>query len=241
MNRSQCVTRAVLVALAGSLCITCSRSDAPAGADGGIAIGALESEEEKTLYAIGAMLSQSLEQFDLAPEEIPVVVQGLRDGLEKRESTVPLAEYGPKVQAFTQERRGRRVTAEKAAAAEFLAAEAAVDGAQTFPSGLVIREIAPGSGPSPAETDTVKVHYHGMLRDGSVFDSSVDRGEPKSFPLNRVVPCWSEALQKMSVGEKARVVCPPDIAYGDRGSPPRIPGGAVLVFEVELLEIVAAN
>ena len=83
----------------------------------------------------------------------------------------------------------------------------------------------------------MSVHYHGTLRDGTVFDSSVQRGQPAEFPLNRVIPCWTEGVQKIKVGGKGQLVCPSDIAYGDRGSPPKIKGGAVLVFEVELLAI----
>jgi FKBP-type peptidyl-prolyl cis-trans isomerase FkpA len=101
----------------------------------------------------------------------------------------------------------------------------------------VFRTITPGTGASPAATDTVKVHYHGTLPDGKVFDSSVDRGEPTEFPLNRVIPCWTEGVQRMKVGEKAKLVCPAAIAYGDRGAGADIPPGATLVFEVDLLGI----
>jgi FKBP-type peptidyl-prolyl cis-trans isomerase FkpA/FKBP-type peptidyl-prolyl cis-trans isomerase FklB len=87
----------------------------------------------------------------------------------------------------------------------------------------------------------VKVHYHGTLIDGTVFDSSVQRGQPATFPLNGVIPCWTEGVQRMKVGEKSRLVCPSQIAYGDRGAPPKIKPGATLVFEVELLEIVKEN
>lgn len=90
----------------------------------------------------------------------------------------------------------------------------------------------------PTAADTVKVHYHGTLIDGSVFDSSVDRDIPATFPMNGVIKCWTEGLQKIKVGGKARLVCPADVAYGDRGSPPKIKPGSTLVFEVELLEIV---
>jgi FKBP-type peptidyl-prolyl cis-trans isomerase len=100
--------------------------------------------------------------------------------------------------------------------------------------------VKEGSGASPAASDTVKVHYHGTLRDGSVFDSSVDRGTPAEFPLNRVIPCWTEAVQGMKVGEKAHITCPSEIAYGDRGMPPAIKGGTALAFDVELIEIVKA-
>ncbi len=104
-------------------------------------------------------------------------------------------------------------------------------------TGLVIEHLVKGSGPSPKATDTVRVHYHGTFTDGRVFDSSVQRGEPARFPLNRVIRCWTEGVQQIQVGGKARLTCPPELAYGARGSPPRIPPNATLVFEVELLGI----
>lgn len=109
--------------------------------------------------------------------------------------------------------------------------------ATTTPSGLEIVYLAEGSGAQPKATDTVEVHYHGTFEDGKVFDSSVERGQPARFPLNRVIPCWTEGLQLMKVGSKARLTCPAKIAYGERGIPGRIPGGATLIFEVELLGI----
>jgi len=103
---------------------------------------------------------------------------------------------------------------------------------------MVYTPIKAGQGASPQATDTVKVHYHGTLTDSTVFDSSVQRGEPATFPLDRVIPCWTEGVQRMKIGGKSRLVCPADVAYGDRGRPPQIPPGATLVFEVELLDIV---
>jgi len=110
-------------------------------------------------------------------------------------------------------------------------------GAETSASGLIITHIVEGTGPSPTATDVVQVHYHGTFEDGSVFDSSVERGQPARFPLNRVIPCWTEGVAMMKVGGKATLVCPPEIAYGERGAPPRIPPNATLTFEVELIEI----
>ncbi|MDE0886849.1 MAG: FKBP-type peptidyl-prolyl cis-trans isomerase [Myxococcota bacterium] len=109
--------------------------------------------------------------------------------------------------------------------------------AQTMPSGLIITQIEEGDGASPAATDKVKMHFHGTFPDGRVFDSSVQRRSPASFVLSSVTPCWTEALQMMKVGGKAKLVCPSEIAYGLRGLPPRIPPGSTLHFEVELLEI----
>jgi FKBP-type peptidyl-prolyl cis-trans isomerase FkpA len=110
-------------------------------------------------------------------------------------------------------------------------------GALQLPSGVVVKTIKPGTGVSPVATDTVKVHYEGRLTNGTVFDSSYKRNQPTEFPLTGVVKCWTEGLQKMKVGEKAQLTCPSDTAYGDQGRPPTIPGGATLVFDVELLEI----
>jgi FKBP-type peptidyl-prolyl cis-trans isomerase FkpA len=119
----------------------------------------------------------------------------------------------------------------------FLAKAAAEPGAIKTPSGLVYHELNPGTGNSPTARDVVKVNYRGTLIDGTEFDSSYKRNEPAEFPLNRVIPCWTEGVQHMKVGGKARLVCPSAIAYGDKGSPPVIPGGATLVFEIELLGI----
>jgi len=119
----------------------------------------------------------------------------------------------------------------------YLEKAAAVPGAIRTESGLVYRELKAGTGPSPKATDEVKVHYRGTLVDGTEFDSSYKRNEPATFPLYQVIPCWTEGLQKMKVGGKAQLVCPSSIAYGDRGSPPEIPGGATLIFEIELLGI----
>ena len=114
---------------------------------------------------------------------------------------------------------------------------AAGEGAQTFPSGLILTEITPGTGESPGPTDVVEVHYHGTFPDGKVFDSSVERGTPARFPLNGVIPCWTEGVQKLKVGGKSQLICPPAIAYGAAGAPPRIPANATLHFDVELISI----
>ena len=107
----------------------------------------------------------------------------------------------------------------------------------TTASGLIITELAKGDERRPTKTDTVRVHYHGTFENGKVFDSSVERDQPATFGLNRVIKCWTEGLQRMGIGGKSRLVCPPSIAYGPRGRPPKIPPSATLIFEVELLDI----
>jgi FKBP-type peptidyl-prolyl cis-trans isomerase FkpA len=126
---------------------------------------------------------------------------------------------------------------QKKKSADFEATAAKEAGAVKTSSGLIFKSLSPGNGDSPKASDKVKVNYEGKLVDGTVFDSSYKRGQPIDFPLNQVIPCWTEGVQKMKVGEKAQLVCPANIAYGDRGRPPVIPGGATLVFQVELLQI----
>ena len=201
---------------------------------------ALESDDEKMLYTLGMALAQQIGQFGITEDELALIQRGLADAVLGQDTAVELREYGPRLQAFAQERASKTASAEKAESDAYVEKLAAEEGAERTESGLVISELTAGTGASPSATDTVKVHYHGTLRDGTVFDSSVDRGEPVSFALNQVIPCWTEGLQKMKVGGKSRLVCPSEIAYGEQGRP-GIPGGAALVFEVELLEIPAAD
>ncbi|MGM9491824.1 FKBP-type peptidyl-prolyl cis-trans isomerase [Ideonella sp. YS5] len=111
------------------------------------------------------------------------------------------------------------------------------DGSETWPSGLVYRSLKEGTGPSPSTTDVVKVHYRGTFTNGKEFDSSYTRGQPAEFPLNRVIPCWTEGVQKMKVGGKAKLTCPPNIAYGAKGAGGVVPPNSTLQFDVELLGI----
>jgi FKBP-type peptidyl-prolyl cis-trans isomerase FkpA/FKBP-type peptidyl-prolyl cis-trans isomerase FklB len=198
---------------------------------------ALETEDQKTIYAIGLSIAQSLQSLSLTKAEEEIVKMGLSDGLVEGKAQIDIKEYRPKIQALAQARAQAAAEVEKKAGAEFLEKMAKEKGAEKTASGLIFIPVKAGSGASPKATDTVKVHYHGTLRDGSVFDSSVERGQPATFPLNRVIPCWTEGVAKMKVGEKAKLVCPSAIGYGDRGSPPKIKPGAALVFEVELLGI----
>lgn len=199
------------------------------------------SAEEKTkaLYAFGAMVAERtpVKGAGLSQEELDQVVKGIEDALAGKELAVKMEEFSPKVQQFLDEKQSAKAQGEKTKGAEFAAKAAKEKGAVKAPSGLVYLATQVGTGKQPAATDTVSVHYKGTLIDGTEFDSSYKRGQPTEFPLNGVIKCWTEGVAMMKVGGKAKLVCPSDIAYGDRGAGPNIPGGATLVFEVELLSI----
>jgi len=195
------------------------------------------SEDEKNLYAVGAFLGNTLRAMELTEAELATIERGLEDQALARNLDVDLSSRGEKMKKFVSDRMAANAVRERASSAKFLEDAAAQPGATTSETGLVYVESRAGTGPSPGPTDQVKVHYRGTLSNGDVFDSSIDRGEPAVFALNRVIPCWTEALQKMKVGGRANITCPADIAYGDRGTG-TIKPGAALRFEVELLDIV---
>jgi FKBP-type peptidyl-prolyl cis-trans isomerase FkpA/FKBP-type peptidyl-prolyl cis-trans isomerase FklB len=196
------------------------------------------TEDQKALYALGAAMSQGLAPFSLTEAELEMVKAGLTDGVLKKPLKAEVQPYMGKIQELQKSRMAVVSDAEKKAGQAYLDKAATAPGATKTPSGFVITTLKPGTGETPKATDKVKVHYQGTLTDGTVFDSSFQRGEPATFPLNNVIRCWTEGVQMMKVGGKSRLVCPANLAYGDRGAPPRIKPGATLVFEVELLEIV---
>jgi FKBP-type peptidyl-prolyl cis-trans isomerase len=218
------------------------KADAPkADASKAAAKPEAKADDAKTLYGVGLAIARSLETFALTPAELDSVLKGIRDGV----GGAPKMAFDPKLQSAINDLARARApkAAEKAAAREkqvgepYLAKMAKDPKAKKTPSGAIVIPEQEGTGAQPKETDKVKVNYTGTLVNGNVFDSSQGRG-PAEFPLNQVVKCWTEALQLMKVGGKAKVVCPSALAYGERGNPPVIPGNAVLTFEVELLDIV---
>lgn len=196
------------------------------------------TEDQKTLYALGVAAGQGLSVFNLTEAELETVKAGLTDTVLHKPLKAELQAYLGKIQDLQRARLAVVAAAEKKEGQAFVDKAAAAKGATKAPSGFVIATLKAGTGESPKAADKVKVHYQGTLTDGTVFDSSFQRGEPVTFPLNGVIRCWTEGLQMMKVGSKSRLVCPSDLAYGERGAPPRIKPGATLVFEVELLEIV---
>jgi FKBP-type peptidyl-prolyl cis-trans isomerase FkpA len=219
-----------------SLCLSsmpaCAQNSAPSAS----ASPKLETEDQKTFYALGLLLGRNIKPFALTPVELAIVKAGLNDAVTDAKPQVELEAYGPKVNELAQKRAASGADEAKKKGQEFADKVAQEKDAIKTPSGIVIRTITPGSGPSPSATDVVKVNYEGKLIDGTVFDSSIQRGQPAEFALNGVVPCWTEALQTMKKGGKAQIVCPSAVAYGDTGAPPTIPPGASLSFEVELLD-----
>lgn len=197
-----------------------------------------KTDEEKTVYYLGVILSKNLEDFALTPAEQAQVIDGFRAGLAGNAEELDAGIFDAKLRAFGEARAAQALEREKVASSAFLEKAGKAKGAKVMPSGLIYTEISPGTGKTPGPTDTVKVHYHGTLRDGTVFDSSVQRGTPAEFPLNRVIACWTEGVGMMKEGGKSKLICPPEIAYGDRGNR-GIKGGSVLTFEVELIEVVS--
>src|SRR5262245_36017080 len=161
------------------------------------------AEKDKTVYALGVMVGRSLEGFALTPQELEVLKGGIEDAMLKKSALADVDAYRPQVQALQRERAAKLAAGEKEAGAAFLAKAAAEKGAKKTASGIVVSTLKAGTGPKPTAKDRVSVHYEGKLIDGKVFDSSIARGEPATFPLDGVIPCWTEALQLMQVGGKS--------------------------------------
>ena len=196
------------------------------------------TDEQKTLYALGLAINQSLGNFTLSEPEFELVKSGITDGFFKRPK-VDLQTFGLKISELQQARALVIAEAEKKVGAAFLAKAAAESGAKKTESGAILITIKEGKGATPKVMDTVKVHYLGTLIDGTVFDGSAKQGEPATLRMNEMSKCWAEGMQQMKVGSKSKLVCPSNLAYRDKGLPPLIKPGATLVFEIEFLDIVS--
>jgi FKBP-type peptidyl-prolyl cis-trans isomerase FkpA len=225
--------RLVILAAATAGLVGCSQAPAPTP----------KTDEDKMVYALGVLAAKQqipLQSFELTDQELELVKAGFVDAVRDKQSMDDEAVKAlvPKLQELLTKRGEATTKRSKDEGAAYVTKAAAESGATKTASGMVYKSVKEGTGAQPQATDTVKVHYEGRLISGKVFDSSIKRNEPIDFPLNGVIPCWGEGVQKMKVGGKALLVCPPEIAYGEEGRPPTIPGGSTLVFDVELLEIV---
>jgi len=223
--------------IAGSALAADAPKPAAAAAPAAAKVATGMTEDQKTLYFLGKAVSQKIREYEFTKEEAKYIVQGFSESIAGQKSKVEDT-YGMKLQAYLVKKHDVIVAKQKEAAKPFLDKMAQEKGAEKLPSGVIYIPVKEGTGANPKATDMVKVHYHGTFQNGKVFDSSVERGTPMEFPLNGVIPCWTEGVQKIKVGGKAKLVCPSDTAYGDQGAGGAIPGGATLLFDVELLEIM---
>ena len=199
----------------------------------------MEGDREKASYGLGYTLAGNVKQRFADSIDIVALLRGVEDGMRGSELAVDINEAQAALQALVEARQAAlagRAEDNLAAGAAFLAENGKRDGVVSLPSGLQYEILEEGDGPKPMPTDTVTTHYHGTLIDETVFDSSYERGTPASFPLDGVIPGWTEALQLMPVGSKWRLYIPPALAYGaeDRGA---IPANSTLIFDVELISI----
>ncbi|WP_324170956.1 FKBP-type peptidyl-prolyl cis-trans isomerase [Sulfurimonas sp.] len=206
-------------------------------------VTSLKTQKEKAAYVIGTQLGKQL-MISKDDINLDAMKLGMKDVFSGTKSRLSDDEIRKTMETFTKAKQKREVAmVDKFSnlnikeGKAYLQANKKKDGVITLESGLQYSVIKKGTGKSPKLTDTVVTHYHGTLIDGTVFDSSYDRGETVSFPVNAVIKGWTEALQKMKVGSKWHLVIPAELAYGKRGAPPSIGPDATLVFDVELLEI----
>ena len=201
----------------------------------------LKTPAQKASYGIGLSMGKNLSQEGMDDLDSQAVALGIEDALAKKDQRLTdeeLMEAFGFLQARAQERMSALNDAAAKAGADFLAENAKREGVQTTESGLQYEVIKKAEGAQPKVSDVVSVHYQGTLVDGSVFDSSIERGEPVEFPVGGVIPGWVEGLQLMKVGEKYKFYIPSELAYGAQSPTPAIPANSTLVFEVELLDIV---
>ncbi len=193
------------------------------------------TDDERALYVLGQILGERIGEFNLTQREAQIVAHGLTDQIAGTHA-VSTEQFGPRIRELQRGRAQARSAQTRTEGTRYVEQAAHEPGATQLPSGVVYRELAAGTGAQPTATDEVTVQYRGTLINGTEFDSSYSRNQPATFQLNGVIPCWTEGVQRMHVGGRARLVCPPEAAYGDRGQR-QIPAGSTLIFEVELVSI----
>ncbi|MGB0167079.1 MAG: FKBP-type peptidyl-prolyl cis-trans isomerase [Luteibaculum sp.] len=198
----------------------------------------INTDAEKFSYSLGMDIGQNVKDSEFDSLQVELLLNGIRDVINEGEPKFTLEESQQFVRDYLTKLQDQKSQANLDKGEQYLAENAKREGVVTLESGLQYEIMKEGNGPKPSATDQVKTHYHGTLIDGTVFDSSVDRGEPATFPVNRVIPGWTEALQLMPVGSKWKLYIPSELAYGERGTRGAIGPNETLIFEVELLEIV---
>lgn len=200
---------------------------------------AKKADPDKALRDIGLSIGKSLESLGLSSAEAEKVIAAIRQGIADPSKLTQDQETMENINAFARGRMEQKAQKEKAKGDAYVAQQAKQKGAVKTQGGAIVIPVKEGTGASPGPSDKVKVHYTGTLVNGTTFDDSRKRNEPAEFSLQGVVPCWTQALQKMKVGGRAKVVCPSDLAYGAQGRP-NIPANSVLNFDIELLEVSKA-
>lgn len=198
----------------------------------------LKTELDSVSYSIGLNIAENLSNQGLADLNVDALAKGMADYLAKNDLAITREEGEQMIQAYMQKKAMEMANKNKAEGEAFLAENAKKKGVITLPSGMQYEIIEEGNGPIPTANDKVRTHYHGTLIDGTVFDSSVERGQTATFGVTQVIQGWQEALQLMPVGSKWRLYIPYNLAYGDRGAGGQIGPFATLIFDIELIEIV---
>jgi FKBP-type peptidyl-prolyl cis-trans isomerase FklB len=199
----------------------------------------LKNELDSVSYAIGLSVANFYKQFNISNINTTLLVRAINDTrTAKSKPLMDEQQANSCLSGFVQKTKAEKASGNKKLGLDFLAANKNKPGVVSLPSGLQYQVIKEGTGPKPAITDQVRVHYHGTLIDGRVFDSSVERGQPIELAVNGVIPGWTEALQLMPVGSKWKLFIPSNLAYGDQQAGPMIAPGSTLIFDVELLDIV---
>lgn len=201
----------------------------------------LKTQADSISYAIGVSVGTNLKTGGFEGLNADLISKGMSAAMKGEPTVIDGAKANQIIQDYMTAQAAKKGSAAKEKGAKFLAENKTKKGVTTLPSGLQYEVIKAGTGPKPLSTDKVKVHYHGTLIDGTVFDSSVQRGQPAEFGVTQVIPGWTEALQLMNTGSKWKLFLPYEIAYGERGAGQQIGPYETLIFEVELLEIVKAD
>ena len=236
--------KAALLAL-GTVAVLSAQDAAPAAAAPAAAPAVAKFTEPQLLETFGWFVGRrmGLSELGFTAEQTASIIKGIQASASGAESPFKIDEVGPELDKFMQAKQAEYTAKQKtkndALSAKFFATLKDKKGVVATPSGLHYEIVTPGTGDFPKATDVVKVHYTGTLVDGTVFDSSVQRGEPVEFPLNGVIPGWTEGVQKIAKGGKIKLYVPFQLAYGEEGRPPTIPPAATLLFEVELLDFKA--